>query len=37
MATIDYWCNGFTPEARTLWDEAIELQRIPLKIHREGG
>ncbi len=36
MGAIDYWCNAFTPEAKQRWDDAIETQGIPLKIHREG-
>ena len=23
MGAIDYWCNGFTPEYRALWDAVI--------------
>ena len=31
---IDYWCNGFTPEFRPLWDAAIGDQDLTIKIRR---
>lgn len=33
---IDYWCNSFAPEQRTLWNQAISSQEIPLKVRKEG-
>lgn len=32
MGAIDYWCNGFEPSYRPLWEAAIAAQRIPIKI-----
>ncbi len=32
MGTIDYWCNGFTPDRRSLWSGAIAAQELPLKV-----
>jgi predicted TIM-barrel fold metal-dependent hydrolase len=34
MGAIDYWCNGFTPEYRALWDSVIGEQDLSLKIRR---
>ena len=34
MGAIDYWCNGFTPEFRELWDAAIKDQDLTIKIRR---
>jgi len=31
---IDYWCNGFTPDRRPLWDAAIAEQGLTVKIRR---
>ena len=28
MGAIDYWCNGFTPEYRALWDAVIGEQDL---------
>jgi len=35
MGVIDYWCNGFTPEYRELWDAAIDDQDLTIKIRRK--
>ncbi len=34
MGAIDYWCNGFTPEYRALWDSAIGDQELSIRIRR---
>jgi len=34
MGVIDYWCNGFSPDYRTLWDAAIDEQDLSIKIRR---
>jgi predicted TIM-barrel fold metal-dependent hydrolase len=34
MGAIDYWCNGFTPEYRALWDAAIGEQDLSIRIRR---
>lgn len=33
---VDYWCNAFTPDRRSVWERAIGAQSIPLRIDREG-
>ena len=34
MGAIDYWCNGFTPAYRALWETAIGEQDLSIRIRR---
>lgn len=33
---VDYWCNAFTPDRQTFWQQAIENQGLSLKVYRDG-
>jgi predicted TIM-barrel fold metal-dependent hydrolase len=32
VGIIDYWCNAFSEDRRSLWHGAIEAQGLPLKV-----
>lgn len=34
MGAIDVWCNGFTLDHKTRWDEVIETQGLALRIRK---
>lgn len=34
MGIIDYWCNAFTEDRRSMWDAALDEQGLSVKIRR---
>lgn len=34
MGAIDYWCNAFSEDRRSLWDAAIAEQDLSIKVRR---